>query len=295
MARVEANGITIEYEQYGEGGEPLLLVMGLGGQLSDWPAGFIQALVAAGFHVTVFDNRDIGLSTEFDWTPPSPIKAVITTLIGRKPKAEYTIVDMAADAAALLDALDIESVHVVGMSMGGMIAQQLTIDFPGRVRSLTSIMSNPGDGKSGRAAGKVLWKMARLPEPTVENAADRSVTSFQLWSGPHFDPVVHRERSQASVERSFRPMGVARQTVAIMASPDRTPGLSAVKVPTLVVHGLVDKLVKPSGGTATAAAVEDSTLLMFPDMGHDLPEPRWDDIARAVRRNADAGQLPAPT
>ena len=294
MAQVEANGITIEYEQYGTGGDPLLLVMGLGGQLSDWPEGFVQALVGSGFHVTVFDNRDLGLSTEFDWTPPSPVKAILKTLIGRKPKAEYTIVDMAADAAGLLDALDIESAHVVGMSMGGMIAQQLTIDFPGRVRSLTSIMSNPGDGKSGRAAGKVLWKMSRLPEPTRENAADRSVTSFELWCGPHFDPVVHRERSQASVERSFRPVGTARQTVGIMASPDRTPGLAGVTVPTLVVHGLVDKLVKPSGGTATAAAVPNSTLLMFPDMGHDLPEPRWDDIVRAVRANADEGQLPAP-
>ena len=294
VAQVEANGITIEYEQYGTGGDPLLLVMGLGGQLTDWPEGFITALVGAGFHVTVFDNRDIGLSTEFDWTPTSPVKAVLKTLTGRKPKAGYTIVDMAADAAGLLEALDIESAHVVGMSMGGMIAQQLTIDFPGRVRSLTSIMSNPGDGKSGRIAGKVMWKMARLPDPTLENAADRSVTSFELWSGPHFDPVAHRDRSQASVERSFRPTGTARQTVAIMASPDRTPGLGGVTVPTLVVHGLVDKLVKPSGGVATAAAVENSTLLMFPDMGHDLPEPRWDGITRAVRRTADAAQLPAP-
>lgn len=289
MAQVQANGITLEYEQHGDGdGEPLLLVMGLGGQLTDWPDGFIQSLVGAGFQVIVFDNRDLGLSTEFDWEPPNPLKAVLKSLIRRPIEADYTIVDMAADAAGLLDALGIETAHVVGMSMGGMIAQQLTIDFPGKVRSLTSIMSNPGDGKSGRIALKVMAKMARLPEPTRENAADRSVESFKLWSSAHFDPVVHRARTQKSVERSFRPVSTARQTTAIMASPDRTPGLRDVTVPTLVIHGLVDRLVKPSGGIATAAAVADSTLVMFPDMGHDLPEPRWNDIVAAIRHNADA-------
>ncbi len=288
MASVQANGITIEYEQYGESGEPLLLVMGLGGQLTDWPEGFIDGLVAAGFQVTVFDNRDIGLSTEFDWEPPSPVKATLKSLVGRKPNAGYTIVDMAADAAGLLDALEISSAHVVGMSMGGMIAQQLTIDSPSKVRSLTSIMSNPGDGKSGRIAGGVMWKMARLPEPTRETAAQRSAESFALWSSPHFDPQEHRKRAQVSVDRSFRPIGTARQMTAIMASPDRTAGLAKVTVPTMVIHGLVDRLVKPSGGTATAAAVSDSTLVMFPDMGHDLPEPRWADMIGAIRRNADA-------
>jgi pimeloyl-ACP methyl ester carboxylesterase len=287
MAQVQANGITIEYEQHGESGEPLLLVMGLGGQLTDWPDGFLQGLVSAGFQVTVFDNRDIGLSTEFDWEPPKQIRSILKALARRPVPAGYTVVDMAADAAGLLDALGIASAHVVGMSMGGMIVQQLTIDFPQKVRSLTSIMSNPGDGKSGRIAGKVMTKMARMPEPTRETAADRSVESFKLWSSPHFDPEAHRERSQSSIERSFRPVGTARQTTAIMASPDRTAGLGKVTVPTLVVHGLVDLLVKPSGGIATAAAVQDSTLLMFPDMGHDLPEPRWDDMIGAIRRNAD--------
>ena len=288
MAQVQANGITLEYEQHGAGGEPLLLVMGLGGQLSDWPDGFIQSLVGAGFQVTVFDNRDIGLSTEFDWEPPKQIRTVLKALAKRPVRAGYTVVDMAADAAGLLDALALPSAHVVGMSMGGMIAQQLTIDFPDKVRSLTSIMSNPGDGKSGRIAGKVMTKMARMPEPTRESAADRSVESFKLWSSPHFDPELHRARSQASIDRSFRPVGTARQTTAIMASPDRTLGLGKVTVPTLVIHGLVDRLVKPSGGIATAKAVPESTLLMFPDMGHDLPEPRWDDMVGAIRRNADA-------
>jgi pimeloyl-ACP methyl ester carboxylesterase len=286
MAQATSNGITIEYEQHGEG-EPLLLVMGLGGQLTDWPDGFVESLVAEGFRVIVFDNRDIGLSTEFDWEPPKPVRAVLKTLVKRPPQAGYTIPDMATDAAGLLDALEIESAHVVGMSMGGMIAQQLTIDHPHRVRSLTSIMSNPGDGKSGRIAGKVMMKMARMPAPTLENAPDRSAASFALWSGPHFDPDEHRARTRRSVARSFRPLGTQRQTTAIMASPDRTPGLRQVTVPTLVIHGLADKLVKPSGGIATAQAVPGSRLLMFADMGHDLPEPRWSDIVSEVRANAD--------
>ncbi|MEM1332133.1 MAG: alpha/beta hydrolase [Actinomycetota bacterium] len=293
MAQVEANGITIEYEQYGSG-EPLLLVMGLGGQLVDWPVGFVDELVAAGFQVTAFDNRDIGLSTEFDWEPPHPRTAFLKTLVKRPPDTGYTIVDMAADAAGLLDALDIESAHVVGMSMGGMIAQQLTIDFPEKVRSLTSVMSNPGDGKTGRVTAKTAAVMARLPEPTRESAVERSLALWKVIGGDHFDPIRHRELVEASVARSFRPAGTARQTAAIMASPDRTPGLRDVTVPTLVVHGLLDTLVKPSGGIATAAAVPGSRLLMLPDMGHDLPEPRWAEMAAAIRQNADrSAQLTA--
>lgn len=292
MAQASANGITIEYERHGEG-DPLLLVMGLGGQLTDWPRGFIDGLVDAGFDVIVFDNRDIGLSTEFDWEPPSPVRALAGTLIRRPPKADYTIPDMAADSAGLLDALGIESAHVVGMSMGGMIAQQLTIDHPERVRSLTSIMSNPGDGKSGRMSGKVMAKMARMPAPTRANAAERSVNNFLLWSGPHFDPAEHRARAQQSIERSFRPSGTQRQMTAIAASPDRSAELEEISVPTLVIHGLLDTLVKPNGGIATARAVPGSRLLMFPDMGHDLPEPRWAEMVAEIRDNADRGERPA--
>jgi pimeloyl-ACP methyl ester carboxylesterase len=293
MAQIEANGITIEYEQHGRG-EPLLLIMGLGGQLTDWPEGFVEDLADADFEVTIFDNRDAGLSTEFDWEPPKQARAVVGALVKRPPKAGYVIADMAADASGLLGALGIESAHVVGMSMGGMIAQQLTIDHPMKVRSLTSIMSNPGDGKSGRIAAKVLAKMARMDPPNRETAALRSVESFRLWSSPHFDPDQHRERTQLSVNRSFRPQGTERQTTAIMASPDRTDGLGNVTVPTLVIHGLVDTLVKPSGGIATAAAVRGSRLLMFPDMGHDLPLPRRAETIAAIRQNADRAPTRVP-
>ena len=205
----------------------------------------------------------------------------------RPAHAEYLISDMAADAAGLLDALEVESAHVVGMSMGGMIAQTMAIEHPAKVRSLTSIMSNTGDGKNGRVAAKLMTKLARMPKPTVENAVDVSIENFRLFSGPHFDEEQHRLRAKVSVERSFRPIGTARQTAAIMASPDRTAELANVSVPSLVVHGLVDPLVKPSGGTATATAIPGSRLLMFPDMGHDLPEPRREEIVKAIREIAD--------
>ena len=293
MAQVQANGITIEYEQHGEG-EPLLLIMGLGGQLTDWPDGFVELLVEAGFQVTTFDNRDMGHSTELDWVPPKPAKAVIGALAKRPAKVGYTIPDMARDAAELMDAIGLAAAHVVGMSMGGMIAQQLTIARPDKVRSLTSIMSHPGDGKSGRIAGKVMMKMARRPRATADTAVDLSVEGFKLWSGPHFDPDEHRVRTQASVDRSFRPQGTERQTAAIMASPDRTAGLNQVTVPTLVIHGFHDRLVKPSGGIATAAAVPGSRLIMYPDMGHDLPRPRWAEMVEEIRRNADRADAGAP-
>lgn len=293
MAQADANGITIEYERHGSG-EPLLLVQGLGGQLSDWPDDFVEGLVGAGFEVILFDNRDIGLSSELDWEPPKPTRSLFGALSRRHPEVLYTLQDMAADAAALLDVIDVDAAHTVGVSMGGMISQQLAIDHPDRVRSLTSIMSAPGDGKSGRATPRVLAKMARRPVSTPDTAADISVEYFQMWSGPHFDPEVHRERVNTSVQRSFRPRGTQKQMAAIMASPDRTPGLRDLDVPTLVIHGMHDRLVKPSGGVATAAAVPGSRLVMYPDMGHDLPRPRLAEMVEEIRRNADRATAPSP-
>jgi pimeloyl-ACP methyl ester carboxylesterase len=286
MASIQANGITLEYAVRGEG-DPLLLVMGLGAQMTDWPEEFVSGLVDVGFRVITFDNRDIGLSTEFTWQAPSQMKTVLGMMTRRPVKAEYLLSDMAADAVALLDALDIESAHVVGASMGGMIVQTMAIEHPARVRSLTSIMSNTGDRKHGRIAARLISKMVRLPAPTRETAVERSVTTFRLVSGPHFDESYHRVQAEANVARSYRPQGAARQTAAIAASPDRTPGLRRVKVPTLVVHGLVDPLVKPSGGVATARAVPGARLIMYPDMGHDLPQARWVDMFAEIRRTAD--------
>jgi pimeloyl-ACP methyl ester carboxylesterase len=286
MASIQANGITLEYAVRGEG-DPLLLVMGLGAQMTDWPEEFVSGLADLGFQVITFDNRDIGLSTEFTWQAPSQMKSALGMMARRPVKAEYLLSDMAADAVGLLDALDIESAHVVGASMGGMIVQTMAIEHPARVRSLTSVMSNTGDRKNGRIAAKLISKMVRLPAPTRETAVERSVTTFRLVSGPHFDESSHRLLAEANVTRSYRPQGAARQTAAIAASPDRTAALRRVKVPTLVVHGLVDPLVKPSGGVATARAIPGARLIMYPDMGHDLPRPRWADMFAEIRRTAD--------
>lgn len=285
MPQAEANGITLEYDIRGEG-EPLLLVMGLSAQLIEWPDEFVDLLVAEGFKVIRFDNRDIGLSTQDTWTPPKLTKTLAAT-VARRPLKDvgYTVVDMADDAAGLLDALGIESAHVVGASMGGMIVQELAINHPSRVRSMCSIMSNVGDRKSGGIKASLLKKFLRRPAPTRENAVDEGVKMYGWFSGPHFDAEEQRVRVAAAVERSFTPEGVDRQTAAIAGTRDRTELLRAVTAPTLVIHGLVDPLVKPSGGVATAMAVPGSRLLALPDMGHDLPGPRLHEIRDAILAN----------
>jgi len=285
MASIEANGITIEYDIRGEG-EPLLLVMGLSGQLIDWSDDFVDLLIAEGFQVIRFDNRDAGLSTEFDWTPPSRARSAAALLARRRPRAGYLIADMAADAAALLRGLDIGPAHVVGVSMGGMIAQTMAIEHSDLVRTLTSIMSNTGNNRHGLPRRRVLIKLSRLAPPTIENAEESSLSVYRLVAGPEADDELFRKQARASLERSFRPSGVLRQTAAIVASPDRTPGLQEVRVPTLVIHGLADPLVKPSGGIATARAIQGSRLLMFPEMGHDMPRLRWPEMVTAITQNA---------
>lgn len=279
------DGINIEYEVSGEG-EPLLLVMGLGGQLVDWPEEFVALFVEAGYRVIRFDNRDVGLSTQTDWTPASHRRAVWAA-IRHKPlkNVGYTLDDMADDAAGLLAHLSLNSAHVVGMSMGGMIAQTLTIRHPGRVRSLCSVMSNTGDRKNGGLSWSLVRQFANRPTPTRATAVDAAIEMFEAISGPQFDADAYRGRAQESVDRSFTPTGVGRQTAAIIASSDRTDQLGQVACPTLVIHGMVDPLVKPSGGTATAAAVPGSRLLLFPDMGHDLPESRWEEMRDAIVAN----------
>ncbi len=288
MACVNANGITIEYDVRGrDDGEPLLLVMGLGAQLTDWPSDFVDLLVDGGFRVIRLDNRDAGLSTEFDWEPPSIPKVAALMATRRKPEAGYVLRDMADDAAGLLDSLGVGSAHIAGASMGGMIAQTLAIHHADRVRSLTSIMSTTGHRKAGRPERRLVAKVARLPEPTRENAVDRAVAMFRLIAGSEFDESEFRTRAEEGVERSFRPAGTGRQLAAILASPDRTEALGAVTAPTLVLHGLADPLVRPSGGVATAKAIPDSRLVMYPEMGHDLPRRRWPEIVGAITRNAE--------
>jgi pimeloyl-ACP methyl ester carboxylesterase len=291
-ARV-STGIDIEYEVRGEG-EPLLLVMGLSGQLVAWPDAFVDGLVARGFQVIVFDNRDIGLSTAIDADVPTMGRTLAASISPRFARSSYLLADMAADAVGLLDALGIVSAHVAGISMGGMISQQIAIDHPARVRSLTSIMSTTGSRTVGRPTITTLLRLGRLARGPKDTAVDREIDIARIISGSSHDPAEARVIAQRSMDRHYGPDGVARQTAAIMASPDRTPGLRNVRVPTLVVHGLEDVLVTPSGGLATAKAVPGARLLAFPDMGHNLPAARIDEIIEAMVDNAARAGFESP-
>jgi pimeloyl-ACP methyl ester carboxylesterase len=260
--------------------------MGLGGQLIAWPLAFVERLVERGFRVIRFDNRDVGLSTKIDAPVPTRGQVLLSVLSRKLAKAAYTLHDMADDAVALLDHLDVHRAHVVGVSMGGMISQTIAIRHPHRVATLTSIMSNTGDRKHGKISRPLLRKMPRLLSRDPELALDNGVKVVELISGPHFDPAAAREMATAALQRSYSVAGTARQTMAIAASPDRTRALGSVTAPTLVIHGLVDPLVTPSGGIATAKAIPGARLVMFPDMGHDLPSPRWDEIIEEIARTA---------
>jgi len=279
-----STGITLEYEVHGEG-DPLLLVMGLGGQLVAWPSSFIAGLVDRGFKVITFDNRDIGLSTKVDAAPPTKLQSAMFSISRRFAKSAYLLSDMAKDAVGLLDALNIERAHVVGMSMGGMIAQTMAIEHPSRVRSLTSIMSTTGNPRVGRPKTSVVVRALKLTGGSKETFADRQAALFKLFSGSLYDEIEIREVAKLSLERDFTPDGTARQMAAIMASPDRTPQLKKLNVPTLVVHGLEDGLVQPSGGYATTKAIPGARLLAFPDMGHNLPQARIPEILDEIKRN----------
>jgi len=293
MTVVDANGISICYEDTGGDGDPLLLVMGLGGQLVDWTDEFVDSLVERGFRVIRHDNRDAGLSTEFDWTPPSR-RATLAALVAKRPlEVGYRIPDMAQDAVSLLDVLDIESAHVVGASMGGMIAQTMAFEHRRKVKSLTSIMSHTGDRRNGGIDKRVLVKLLRAPEVDRANAARVGTEMYRLWAGSGWDKAAHFAQAERSVARSWRPRGVERQMAAIAASANRTKSLRRVVAPTLVVHGLQDTLVLPSGGIATAKAVPGSRLIMFPDMGHDVPMTRRDELCDAIRVNADRARVDA--
>ncbi|CCH78135.1 putative hydrolase [Nostocoides japonicum T1-X7] len=294
MSSATVNGITIEYDVHGpDDGETVLLVMGLATQMIAWPSAFIEHLTDAGYRVVRFDNRDIGLSSKTQAPLPTRKDVMKALASSRLAHSDYLLSHMAADAIGLLDHLGVDRVHVVGASMGGMIAQEIAIGYPQRVRSLVSIMSNTGDRRHGRVGAKLLPQLRKTllaaPPRTREEAVDRGVLAWRQIAGPHFDEQYFRALVVESLERSTDSIGSTRQLLAIQASPDRTPALRHVTAPTLVVHGLRDKLVLPSGGIATARAVPGSRLLMFPDMGHDLPTPRLAEIAGAIVENARRG------
>ena len=286
MPRARANGIELEYELFGsEGGRPLVLIMGLGAQMILWDEEFCAALAARGHRVIRFDNRDVGLSTKIDgWRALDLAAAMAAAALGRPVAAPYTLSDMAADAAGLLDALGIAAAHVVGASLGGMIAQTLAIEHPARVRSLTSIMSTTGDRELPPARPEAAAALLEPPPRDREGAMARAVKVFRTIGSPGFpfDEARVRERAGRSYDRCFPPAGVARQMLAILAAGSRAPALRRVRVPTLVIHGTEDPLVPVAHGIETAALVPGAELLVIEGMGHDLPRAVWPRVIDAI-------------
>ena len=284
-------GIDIAYESFGDPrASPALLLMGLGTQMLGWPDGFCEALAGHGVYVIRFDNRDIGLSTHLVDAPPPDVRAALT---GDTSSASYRLSDMAADTIGLLDALGLDSAHLVGASMGGMIAQTAAIEYPRRVRSLTSIMSSTGNPSVGQATSRALSALLSPPGATRAEAIDRTVSIVRVIGSPGFDLDEEdlRRRTGLAYDRSNDPIGVGRQLVAIAASGDRTAALRSLSVPALVMHGADDPLVDVSGGRATADAIPGAELVVYDGMGHHLSPGLWSEITRriaALAQRADA-------
>ncbi len=287
MPNIAANGIKIEYDEFGDrNAPPVLLIMGLGAQMILWRDEFCKDLASRGFRVIRFDNRDVGKSTWFDHLGVPDLLAVVNAAMMRQPStgAPYFVRDMAADAAGLLDALGIESAHIVGASMGGMIAQNLAIDFPKKVRSLTSIMSTTGDPELPQPKAEAL-NVLLSPQPTTrDEAIERGVLVFRTIGSPgfEFDEPEIRKLATLSWERGANPSGVIRQLVAILASGSRKEALASVRVPALVIHGKEDPLVPVEAGMETAKAIPDAKLLLIDGMGHDMPRPLWPRFVDAI-------------
>ncbi|MEV0615312.1 alpha/beta fold hydrolase [Nonomuraea sp. NPDC050404] len=274
--RAAANGIDIAYESFGSpSGRPLLLIMGLGAQLIQWDEELCELLAEQGHHVVRFDNRDAGLSTHLhDLGLPKS-----------GTPAPYLLDDLADDTAGLMDALGWPAAHVVGASMGGMIAQTLAIRRPERVLTLTSIMSTPGPSVAPPTEAAAAVLMRRPPEGR-EAVVEQSVRNWSVIGSPAYDldPGKLAERAGRAYDRCFDPAGTARQMAAIMASGDRREALAQVRIPTLVLHGEADPLVPLVGGQATAAAVPGARLVTYPGMGHDLPRALWPDFAAEITK-----------
>lgn len=278
----QVNDIEICAEVLGpDDGTPLLLVMGLGAQLISWEDGFVEALVDRGYRVVRFDNRDVGHSTHVD-AEVAVLTAMTAASTGQPVDAPYTLSDLAADAAGLLEVLGIGSAHVVGASMGGMIAQAMAIEQPQAVRSVTSIMSTTGDRDVGQPTAEASARLLTAPPTTEAEAVETAQVAEATWGSPGYrDPEAAAQRARREWNRVRDPGGIARQLVAITASGSRTEALGSVTVPFTVIHGSDDTLVTPSGGRRTAEAVPHATHLEIEGMGHNLPRPLWPRIIDA--------------
>jgi pimeloyl-ACP methyl ester carboxylesterase len=288
LKTVPANGIDIAYEEFGErGAPPVVLVMGLGTQMLAWPDPFCEDLASRGHHVVRFDNRDVGASTHFRGVRAPSVAA----LVARRAKPPYTIDDMADDCLGLIDALELGPVHLVGASLGGFIAQTAAVRSPDRLRSLTLIMTSTGSRRVGQADPRLVGRLLKRPTiSSAEEAMDAVVETFRVIGskGYALDEERLRQVGARSFERAYDPGGYRRQLAAVVAQPNRTEQLRGLRLPTLVMHGLNDPLVAPSGGMALARLIRGSRFVGFQGMGHDLPRELWpefaDHISALVRR-----------
>jgi pimeloyl-ACP methyl ester carboxylesterase len=279
----EVGSVTLCYETFGEPTDPaILLIMGLGTQMIAWREDFCRMLVDRGFFVIRYDNRDCGKSTSMKGRPITT-RELMTKRVKRPP---YTLAEMADDAVGLLDHLGIQKAHIVGASMGGMIAQHVAMRYPGRALSMTSIMSTTGGRLVGQPKMAVIPLFLKRPSGGREEYIERAVTLFRaIGSKKGFDEEYVRESAGMSWDRGINFSGYGRQLAAITADGNRAQRLARVTTPTLVIHGKDDRLVSPSGGRATAKAIRGAKLLMVDDMGHDLPRPVWPKIIDAIVEN----------
>jgi pimeloyl-ACP methyl ester carboxylesterase len=281
------NGMALEYEVYGDSSAPpLLMVMGFGAQLIQWPRDFCRRLADAGRYVISFDNRDCGMSTKLDGVD-AQIEAVHMAasagdLATARELAPYLLSDMSDDGLGLLTALGIDQAHIVGASMGGMIAQTMAIEHPERVLTLTSMMSTTGEPEYGQSTPEALEALL-APAATTREEYIASADTWLLWHSRRYpEPEQNRALAAESYDRGHYPAGTVRQLAAMLASGPRTEGLSNLRVPTLVIHGREDTLIGPSGGERTAALVPGAKLVMIEDMSHDRPTPLWPEICGPI-------------
>jgi len=284
-ARV-STGIELEYDVFGEATAPtIVLIMGFSMQMTAWDREFCESLAGRGFRVVRFDNRDVGKSTKLAHAgfPDFP-----RAMQGDRTAAPYAIEDMADDVAAFVVALGVPAAHLVGVSMGGFIGQEVAIRHPGRVLSLASIMSSTGNRAVGRANPTALAVLLAPPPPDREAAIDHAITTWRVIGSPGypFDETAARERCGIAWDRDHDPAGVARQAAAVITQRDRTADLAQLRVPTVVVHGASDPVIHVSGGQATARAIPGARLVVVPGMGHDLPRQVWPVVIDAVVDNA---------
>lgn len=286
MPKINANNLSIEFETFGEpDGKPLLLVMGLGGQMIAWDEKFCQQLADAGHFVIRYDNRDVGLTTYFDDHGVPDFKALAVELMTNgSVKVPYTLDDMAMDGISLLDELGIEQAHICGASLGGMIVQAMAINHGDRISSMTSIMSTTGNPALPPAHPKAIEALTSTRVDDPKHAMDRAVEVSKIIGSTGFERDEKRIRNKAleSYNRAYNPDGVARQMAAVMAHGDRRPGLNRLKLPCLVIHGDIDPLVPVTGGYDTHQNVPGAKLMIIEGMGHDMPEGAWSRVVEGI-------------